>query len=232
MKKVALVTGCAKGIGREIALTLAQSGYDIIGTYNTSNICELKDKIDTIGVNCSFYKVDISKENDIDNLYNSVIKKYNHIDLIINNAALSLDSQIDDKTKEEFINVLEVNLIGPFLIIKKFKNIMKEGIVINICSTDGINTYSPLNIDYSASKAGLINLTKSLSLSLPDIKFYALCPNWVDTESIREMNPDYLASELKRIGQNSLIHPKIVAKKILFLIESNYKSGSVIVMEE
>ena len=109
---------------------------------------------------------------------------------------------------------------------------MDNGIIINIASTDGINTYSKLNMDYSASKAGLINLTKSLTLELDNIKVYALCPNWVNTESIREMNQDYLKEELKRIGQKKLIEPKSVAKKIISIIESNLKSGSIIVMED
>lgn len=231
MKKVALITGCAKGIGREITLDLARDGYEIIGTYNNSNIDSLENKLNMLGVKYSLYKVDLSNEEDINKFYSDVEIKYSHINLIINNAALSLDNEFDFKTKYEFMKVLEVNLVAPFLIIQKFKNLIREGIVINISSTDGINTYSELNVDYSASKAGLINLTKSLSLILKDTKIYAICPNWVNTESIREMNPEYLENEMKRIGQYSLIDPKEVSKKVLFLIESDYKSGSIVVME-
>ena len=87
-------------------------------------------------------------------------------------------------------------------------------------------------MDYSASKAGLINLTKSLALELEAAKVYALCPNWVNTESIREMNSDYLEEELKRIGQKKLIEPKEVSRKLIDIIESDEISGSVIVMED
>lgn len=231
MKRVAIITGCAKGIGKEIALSLARDGYDIVGTYNSSDISSVQRRINSIGVKGTFYKLDLRDFNSIEKFYNEVSTKYSHVDILVNNAALSIDNEIEYKTKDEFMNVLEVNLVAPFLLVKKFKNIMDQGIVINISSTDGIDTYQSLNIDYSASKAGLINLTKSLSLAISNIKFYVICPNWVSTESVMEMNPEYLEKEMNRIGQYKLIDPKEVALKILFLIDSDYKSGSVIVME-
>lgn len=234
MRKLALITGCARGIGREIALELARDGYNIIGTYNTSidEIKLLKSRIESIGVNFEFFKLDLSKEEEINNLYDKVKCKYKKIDLLINNAALCLDNEFELKTKDEFMKILEVNLVGPFLIIQKFKDLLENGTILNISSTDGINTFSKLNIDYSASKAGLINLTKSLSLVLDNINIYCLCPNWVNTESIKEMNQDYLRDELKRINQKKLIEPKEVAKKVVNILESNLKSGSIVVMED
>lgn len=233
MRKYALITGCAKGIGREIALELARDGYNIIGTYLTSKgeIINLKNKIELIGVNFDYYKLDLSAEEDIDKFCNNIKQKYDFINIIINNAAYSCDAKLDEKTSKEFLDVIKVNLLAPFLIIQSLYKIVTNSI-INISSTDGINTYSKLNIDYSASKAGLINLTKSLSLELEDIKIYALCPNWVNTEAIKEMNQEYLLEEMHRIGQKKLIEPVDVAKKIMELIESDVKSGSIIVMED
>ena len=233
MKKIAIVTGCAKGIGREISLELARDGYDIIGTYNTSieEMYNLKNRIEAIGVKFYSYKLDLLNEDEINSFCDNIKRDFNSINVLINNAALSLDNDFLSKTKEEFMKVLQVNLVSPFLLIQKLYNIMDDGVIINISSTDGINTYSKLNMDYSASKAGLINLTKSLSLELENIRIYGVCPNWVDTESIREMNPEYLKEELERIGQKELIDPKEVAKKVLKVIESNLKSGSVVVME-
>lgn len=234
MKKIAIVTGCAKGIGREIALELARDGYEVIGTYNNSltEIKNLKNRMDAIGINFSFYKLDLLNEEELIAFCNTIKKEYSKIDVLINNAALSLDNDFLEKTSEEFKQVLQVNLISPFLLIQKLSSIMDGGIIINIASTDGINTYSKLNMDYSASKAGLINLTKSLSLELKNIRLYAICPNWVNTESISEMNPEYLKEELNRIGQKKLIEPKEVASKVLKLIESEINSGSVVVMED
>ena len=234
MKKIALITGCAKGIGREIALELARDGYDIIGTFNTSinEINYLKSKIEAIGVNFYIYKVDLLNEYEINSFCNGIKKEFNSIDVLVNNAALSLDNKFKEKTTDEFRDILQVNLISPFLLIQNLCDIMDNGVIINISSTDGINTYTRLNMDYSASKAGLINLTKSLSLELENIRFYCICPNWVNTESIREMNPEYLKEEMERIGQKQLIDSKDVARKVIKLIESNLKSGSIVVMED
>lgn len=234
MKKNALITGCAKGIGREIVLDLSQKGYNIIGTYNTSikEINELKDKILSIGVNFDLYKLDISDENNINDMCTDIKQKYNNIDVFINNAAISLDNNFLEKTKQEFMKVLEVNLVGPFLLIQKLNSVLNNSKIINIASTDGINTYSKLSMDYSASKAGLINLTKSLALELENSKIYALCPNWVNTESIREANPDYIREEMNRVGQKKLIEPKEVSKKVIEIIESDIESGSIIIMED
>ena len=234
MKKTAIITGCAKGIGREIALELARDGYDIIGTFNTSinEINSLKSRIEAIGVSFKSYKLDLTNDVELYDFCNTVKREFTNIDVLVNNAAKCLDNSFDLKTKEEFMEVLQVNLISPFLLIQKLYSIMSNGVIINISSTDGINTYSKLNMDYSASKAGLINLTKSLALELNNMRIYAICPNWVNTEAIKEMNPDYLEEELRRIGQKNLIEPKDVAKKVIKLIESDLKSGSVIVMED
>ena len=233
MRKKAIITGCAKGIGREFALELARDGYDIIGTYNTSiiEINNLKTRIEAIGVKFNFYKVDLLNEDEINSFCDYIKKEFKTIEVLVNNAALSLDNDFKDKTCEEFLDVLQVNLISPFLLIQKLYSIMDNGVIINISSTDGINTYSKLNMDYSASKAGLINLTKSLALELDNIRIYAICPNWVNTESIMEMNQEYLKEELNRIGQKKLIEPKEVAQKVVKTIESNLKSGSIVVME-
>lgn len=232
MKKVAIITGCSSEIGKEISLELARDGYDIIGTYNENKneTLLLKEKIDNIGVKFYYYKLDLTSDESVKDFIDAIKNKFSNIDVLINNAALSLDNDFEYKTKEEFIKVLQVNLIGPFLLIQGLKDLLK--IIINIASTDGINTYSKYNIDYSASKAGLINLTKSLALILENKYVYAICPNWVNTESIRHMNQDYLNSEMNRIGQRKLIEPSMVANKVIDLIYGDLKSGSVIVMED
>lgn len=229
MKKIAIVTGCSKGIGKETALELARDGYDIIGTYNTSNIENLKNRVEAIGINFYSYKLDLLNEEEVFNFCKEINNKFKNIDVLVNNAALSLDCEFSYKKSEEFRDVLQVNLVSPFLLIQNLN--IDNGIIINISSTDGINTYSKLNIDYSASKAGLINMTKSLSLVL-NSRIYAICPNWVNTESIREMDQEYLNAELKRIGQKELIDPKDIAKEVIKLIESDMKNGSIVVMED
>lgn len=234
MKKTVLITGCAKGIGREIALEFARDGYNIIGTYNTSlkEIELLKKRIEAIGVSFDCYKLDLTDEIELNKFCDTIKSKYEKLEVLINNAAIDLANNFISKTKEEFMKVLEVNLVSPFLLIQNLYNIMNDGVIINISSTDGINTYSTLNMDYSASKAGLINLTKSLALELKDIRVYSVCPNWVNTESIREMNQNYLKEEMNRIGQKKLIDPIVIARQVRDLVDSKISSGSIIVIDD
>ena len=104
--------------------------------------------------------------------------------------------------------------------------------IINISSKDGIDTYNPISLDYSSSKSGIINLTKNLSLYYKDKYLYVVCPGWINTSSVNEMNPLYLKEELKRCKQNKLISPEYVANKIYSLIDSNLESGSVVIIDE
>lgn len=224
MNKIALVTGASKGIGYTLSNMLFNMGYKVIGVYNNTLI-DNKD-IDA-------FKCDLSSEEDIIKLFNYVKDKYHKIDVLINGAALSLDNYLEDKTKGEFMKVLEINLVAPFLLIKYFSNIMDNGVIINIASTNGDNTYSSISMDYDASKAGLINLTKNLSSYLTNIKVCAIMPNWVDTDTTLSIDKDYLNNELKRIGQKELIKKEDVCNKIIDIINNdNIKTGSIIRMDD
>lgn len=107
---------------------------------------------------------------------------------------------------------------------------MDKGLIINISSTDSINTYSPISMDYCASKAGVNNLCKTFSMVLNNIKVIGLLLPWINTESVLEMDKKYLESELKRIGQKELLSKNEVANKIFELANKNdgYDSGSII----
>lgn len=232
--KVALITGAAKGIGRSIAIKLAQNGYNLVLSYNTSELRaqtlkkELEEKYnrDILLVKC-----DVSKEEDIINMINKTKEKFEHVDVLVNNAATAQDNYIDDKTKEEFMKVLEVNLVGPFLMIKKSKEIMENGLIINISSTDSEDTYSEISIDYCASKAGLNSLTKVTAKALKNIKVIAILLPWVETESVLEMDPEYLKSELERTKQKKMLLPIEVADQIFKIINNKeIKSGDIIRM--
>ena len=131
------------------------------------------------------------------------------------------------------MDVLEVNLVGTFLMCKYASKLMERGIIINISSTDAIDTYNVYGMDYAASKAGLNNLTKTLALRFPSLKICSLAPNWVDTESIKEMNPEFLKQELARIGQKKLLTKEEVAIKIIeLMINDDYVSGSIVRMDD
>ena len=147
------------------------------------------------------------------------------IDILINNASLSMDNYIEDKSFDEFMKVVEVNLGGTYMMCKYAKDVKT---IINISSKDGIDTYSPISLDYSSSKAGIINLSRNLSLYYKDKKIICVCPGWINTESVMNMNPNYLNNEMKRIGQNELLDKDYVANKIFEVATGNVESGSVI----
>ena len=148
---------------------------------------------------------------------------------MINNAALSLDNDIDSKTKKEFMKVLETNVVGTFLMMKYFDKIV-DGYIFNMSSTDGIDTGNIYSIDYNASKAAINSLTKTFSL-YSENKIISICPNWVDTNSTKLMDKNYLSNELKRIGQDKLISPNTIVKVIDEYIKKNISTGSIIRIE-
>ena len=224
-----LITSPHEGIGKEITNYFAKCGVTVIMTYHNN-----RDKTIKIGnelkkkynINVDSYYLDLTDENSVNKLYNYVNNKYHRIDYLINNASLSLDNYIYDKTKNEFMKVLETNVVGTFLMIKYFDKIV-NGFIINMSSTDGIDTGSIYSVDYNASKAAINSLTKSFSLESNN-KIISICPNWVDTESTRKMDKNYLDSELKRIGQKKLIDVSTIPKIIDKIINSDIPSGSII----
>ena len=231
-----LITGASIGIGKNLALKLASMKYDLVLTYNTNEILcnQLKEYIiKTYKVRCLAKKLDLRDEENIRKLIEEFKDSFGNMDILVNNASVSHDNLIEDKIKSEFLDVIDVNLVGTFLMCKYASSIMnKDSLIINMSSTDGIDTYSIYNIDYAVSKAGIIQLTKSLSLILKNIRVIAIAPNWVNTESTQEMNKDYLINELERIGQKKLIEVDEVTKKIIHIIvDKNIISGSVIRIE-
>lgn len=233
--RLALVTGGAKGIGASIVKQLCENNFDVIIHYNNSilNAEKIKKELENkYKSNIYIVQGDLNKEEDINRIVDYVKILTDKLDVLINNAALSLDNDIELKTKEEFMNVLSVNLVAPFLLIKDLSSLLTGGVVINIASTDGIDTFSIYNIDYSVSKAGLILLTKVLSEKYKDIYFISLAPNWVKTESVMAMDQNFLEEELKRVNQKELLLPENIALKIIDIInKKNLQSGSLIRMD-
>lgn len=214
--KTILVTGSAQGLGANIIEKFAKNGYNVIITYKSSKnkAIILEDKIKKYNLNVISVKCDITKISDIRNLIKVVKSRFNNIEVLVNNASLSLDSSFENKSKEEFMKVLETNIYGTFLITRELIKKYKVEKVINISSTDSIDTYSDLNIDYSLSKCGINFMTKFFSKKYKDIKFYNILPNWINTETIQNMNSEYLESELRRVNQNKLIEPEYISNII------------------
>lgn len=208
-----LIIGGSSDVGISLAKYLKNKGNEVVITYNKHK-CEIQD------IEC--IHLDITNESEIE----EIITKYDHIDILINMAAISLDNLFLDSTKEDFMKVLEVNLVGYFLTSKIYSKYNGNGMIVNIASTDGIDTYSKYSMLYSASKAGVINMSRSVSLSTNN-KVLCICPNWIDSDSTRRIDKGYLNSELKRIGQSRLITLNEFNEVFLGII-NNYKNGDVI----
>ena len=234
--KTVLITGASRGIGASIALEFAKNNYNVVISYN-SNKCEgekVKGYIEkNYKVKCLMIKCDISSEIEVSHMVDSSLKEFGNIDVLINNASVSMDNDIMSKSKDEFLRVVEVNLVGTFLVTREVIKKCNVNTIVNISSTDSTLTYSKLNIDYSCSKAGVNILSKTFSLCYPDIKICTIMPNWVNSETVLSMNSDYLEEEMKRIGQKKLIDKEYVARKTYEVVVDKFiKNGDIIKIDE
>ena len=236
MEKVVLVTGASSGIGREIVRKLANN-YEVIIHYNYSyeEALELKKELDNLyNKDILMVKCDLSSEEEIDNMLNTIYKKYNNIDILINNAGIAIDTLFEDKTKDNFMKTLEVNTVAPFLLSKKIGLKMKEnkyGNIINISSTNGIDTMYPESIDYDASKSALISVSSNLASYLaPYVRVNTICPGWVNTRMNKELDSEFIKEEEKKILLGRFANPEEIAGVVKFLIsdEASYINNSII----
>ena len=237
MGKVCVITGGSRGIGKVIALEFAKNGFDVVITYNKnqSRANETKNEIEKFGVKALVCRCDISLEEDVKNLFAEVTKTFKTVDVLINNAAISIDTLFADKTTQNFKKILDVNLVGTFLVSKVFGEFMfkqKSGKIINIASTNGLNTYYPMCLDYDASKAGLISLTHNLAMQFaPFVNVNCVAPGFIATESeIKDMDQEFIKSEEEKIFKKRAGTEQDVANLVFFLAsdKADYINNEVI----
>ena len=237
MSKVALVTGSSKGIGKEIIRELARSGYDVVINYNNSKeeAYALNEEVSKYDVKSLVVKCDVSNEDEVKNMIDEIHSQMGSVDILVNNAAVNYNDFFYKKTVEDFKRTMDVNVLGAFLVSKYVSKDMinnKWGRIINISSTNGINTYYPVCFDYDASKAALISLTHNMAIEFaPYINVNAITPGFIGTESELEgMDEEFIKNEEEKILVKRMGTPSDVAKLVKFLIsdDASFINNSVI----
>lgn len=236
MNKVVFITGATRGIGKQIAITFAENGYDIALNYRTKNedLEKVKQEIEKNRVTCLCVQGDISNFEDCERMTKEIIKYYGKIDVLVNNAGITKDTLLMRMKKEDFETVIDVNLVGTFNVTKHvLPHMMKArtGRIINISSVVGVAGNAG-QTNYSASKAGIIGFTKSLAKEVASrgILVNAVAPGFIETqmtEVLKEKIKEEIAKSipLKRMGK-----AEDVANVVKFLAseESSYITGQVL----
>lgn len=235
--KVALITGSSRGIGRATALLFAKEGANIVVNYSKSEKESNKviDEIKKLGSDAIRIKCDVSDEKQVKEMVEQTIKKFGKIDILVNNAGVVFDVPFKERTVDQWKRTLDVNLIGVFLCCKYIAPHMpKGGRIVNISSTNGINSFSPDAMDYDTSKAGVIILTRDLAKELaPNILVNSVAPGWVDTAMNKDLSKDFVEKENKKIYLKRFAQPEEIAKTILFLAsdDASYITGVTLVVD-
>jgi len=228
MKRVvALVTGSNRGIGASCIEEFAKKGVTVVINY-----ChheeeakklekEIKEKynVDVLSVCC-----DVSREEEVEAMVNKIVDQFGGIDILVNNAGVCRDTLLMDKNIKEFRRILDVNVIGTYLCSKYVGRVMmeqKKGKIINISSTNAIDTYYPESCDYDASKAGVISLTHNFAREFaPFIQVNCICPGWVKTSMTKGLSIEQIKEEKKKILLGRFAEVEDISNVVMFLSSS------------
>ena len=234
MNKVALITGASRGIGKQIAITLAKNGFDISLNCRKENdeVIKIKEEIESYNVSCLIVEGDVSNFEDSERITKEKIEKYGKIDVLVNNAGIDLVRVFTDVTDEDWNYVINNNLYSVFCVTQEVAKSMinaKQGLIVNISSIFGQIGASCESI-YAVSKAGIDGLTKSLAkeFSLSNIRVNSIAPGLIDTEMNNDLSEEDIKDIEKEIPLKRIGEPKEVAKTVKMLMECDYITGQVI----
>lgn len=237
MGKVALITGSNRGLGRAIAIGFAEKGVNVVINYchHEDEALEVEKFIkDNYKVSVLCIKCDIAVEEEVESMVNQVLDVFGGIDILVNNASVCRDKLLLDKTVKEFRRILDVNLIGTYLCSKYVGKAMlgaKKGKIINISSTNALDTYYPESCDYDASKAGVVSLTHNLAVEFaPFIQVNCICPGWIKTDMNKDLSIEQITEENKKILLGRFANVEEVSNVVLFLASplASYINDSII----
>lgn len=232
-KKVALVTGGSRGIGRACALELGKAGYDVVINYagNAEAAAKTVEDIKALGVNAEAYKFDVSNKEEVDNAIAEIIEKYGRIDVLVNNAGITRDDLFIRMNEDKWTAVINTNLNSAYYVSKPVVKLMMKqhsGSIVSTTSVVGLYG-NPGQANYSAAKAGLVGFTKSLAkeLGVRGIRVNAVAPGFIATDMTKDLGntDEYMKMiPLKRMGQ-----AEDIAKAVKFLaVDADYVTGQVL----
>lgn len=228
-KKVAIVTGSSQGIGREIALNLARSGYDLIITgLKIQKLESVKSEIINFGSDCLVVSGDITSQKFIHSMINQTIERFGRIDILVNNAGMIKRTSTLDTTLADWEQVLKVNLTGSFMTCKEVLPVMvkqSSGNIVNITSASSVTPHPNAAPSYGASKAALTYLTKHLAQEFASnhIRVNAVQCGPIESDMTRQWSSDYREKMFEKIPLHHLGKVSDVAAAVSFLVSDDAK---------
>ena len=234
--QVAIVTGAGQGMGAATAVRLANEGAAVVvGDINESKAARVAEEINNSGGRATSAKTDVTKEDEVASMVGCAIDTYGSVSILVNNAGILHPTRIDDVTKAEWDQVLDVNLNGTFLCSKAVLSTMKQkgyGRIVNMSSSAGRSVSTLGGVHYTAAKAGVLGLTRAMAKEVAPfgITVNAVCPGLIDTEMVRiECTPERIKGYEESFPIARLGTPEEVAQLILFLVsDSQYITGASI----
>jgi len=242
-RKAALVTGGATGIGKSAVLALARAGYDVAINYSSSETAarETSREAQKLGAKALLAKCDVSDEAGVRSMLDSINKTFGRLDVLINNAGTTAawkTKDLDSLSLEEWDRVFAVNVRGLFQVTRAAVPLLRlnKGCVVNTASIVGLRP-GPQPLPYAASKAAVVNLTKTLAWNLgPEIRVNAVAPGWMEGDWMKRMlkdkYEDLMGKRAKATPLKRVVTADDVAQTMMSLIESNrFVTGEVIVID-
>ncbi|GHO43912.1 SDR family NAD(P)-dependent oxidoreductase [Ktedonospora formicarum] len=243
MTKTAIITGGVKGLGKAMALHLARQGYNLVLTYHTDERAahDTEQECKKAGASATMLRSNVARKQEVEELFSLASKQYGSIDVLINNAGLNRDKPMLDLEEEDWDQVVDTNMKGTFLCSQYAARYMLEqehgGSIINIAATTGI-TGRKNGLNYCASKAGILVMTKCLAMELaPKIRVNCILPGFIQTQEVEERygthDPERLRAIVENIPLGRIGQPEEIAQAIDFLLSpgASFINGQKLIID-
>jgi len=240
MSKTVLVTGASRGIGRATATEFAKAGYNVAINYANNDAAAevVKSSLsETYGVKVLTVKADVSTQKGTESLVRAVLDEFGTIDVLVNNAGIAFYNPFSEKTEDNWMRTMRINVWAPFLLSRMVGSHMMEqkyGKIINIASVDATYNYTPDSIDYDASKAAVVNITGNLALQFaPYVNVNCIAPGWVNTDMNKNLPKELVAMVKERILKQRFAEPEEIGRLAVFLAsdDSEFINGQCITID-